>query len=207
MAKEKKKTREKHYAQIHSQIKKLEKRYQKGDLKYKYLYHKVPKLLEDQWIAKYFDLRIEGKKVILYIKPQVWEQETYLDGKSFIKTNIPAEKISATEVVRSYKNLQEIENAFREMKDFLKIRPIFHYTEDRVKAHVFICVLAYLFEKLIGLYCQKANLPHTARGGGLSLLSRVKAIECSLNDHSVTVTNNISEDAKKYIRCCGCSLR
>ena len=195
VAKEKKKTREKHYARIHSEIKRLERRYQKGDLKQKDLYHKVLKLLEDHRMTKYFDPKIEDNKVILYIKSQVWDQETYLDGKFFIKTNIPEEQLSAPEVVQSYKNLQEIENAFREMKDFLKIRPIFHYTEERVKAHVFICVLAYLFEKLVGLYCQRADLPHTARGA-LSLLSRVKAIECSLNGHSVTVTNNIDEEVK-----------
>ena len=114
------------------------------------------------------------------LRSQVWEQETYLDGKFFIKTNLSEEKIFAPEVVQSYKNLQEIENAFQQMKDFLRIRPIFHYTEGRVKAHVFICVLAFLFEKLVGLYCQRADLPHTARGA-LSLLSQVKTIECSQN--------------------------
>lgn len=147
-------------------------------------------------MAKYFDPKIEHDKVILYIRPEVWEQGTYLDGKFFLKTNLSQDELDTAEVVRSYKQLQEVERAFRELKDFLKIRPIFHYTDARVKAHVLICVLAYLLEKMVSLYCQRASLPYSARRA-LSLLSQLKTIECSLNGSSFTVTNRVDEEIHK----------
>ena len=202
MAKEKKKSREKRYSKIRAEVRKLETRFKEGKLDEKQLYHRVHQLLEDNHMAKYFDPGIENKKVLLYIQPELWEVETYLDGKFILKTNLSEEKLSTSEVVRSYKQLQEIERAFRELKDFLKIRPIFHYTDSRVKAHVFICVLAYLLEKLVALQCQRASLPYTARRA-LSLLSQLKTIECRLNGRSVQVTNRINEEIKLILEALG----
>jgi len=198
VAKEKKKTREKRYAKIRTEVTKLEKRFQKGQISQQQLYHRVLRLLEDKYMAKYFDPKIEDSKVILYIRPEVWEQETYLDGKFFLKTNLSDQELDTAEVVRSYKQLQEVERAFRELKDFLKIRPIFHYTEARVKAHVFICVLAYLLEKMVSLYCQRASLPYSARRA-LSLLSQLKAIECKFNGRNIQVANRIDVEVKQIL--------
>jgi len=66
------------------------------------------------------------------------------------------------------------------------------YNDERVKAHVFMCVPAYLFEKLIELQCRRASLRHSG-GRALSLLSRFKAIECKVAGRSVTVTNRVDE--------------
>ena len=111
-------------------------------------------------------------------------------------------ELPTPEVVRSYKELQKVERAFRELKDFLKIRPIFHYTDSRVRAHVFICVLAYLLEKLVGLNCQRASLPYSARRA-LSLLSQLKAIECRLNGQPITMTNRVHEEINKILSALG----
>lgn len=149
-------------------------------------------LLEKKYMAKYFVPKIEEDKVILYIRPEVWEQERYLDGKFFLKPNLDEKKLSSPDVVQSYKQLQEIERAFREIKDFLKLRPIFHYSESRVKAHIFICVLAYLFEKIVHLECQRASLEISGRRA-FSLLSRLKAIECRLEGQTLRMTNRMEK--------------
>ena len=64
-----------------------------------------------------------------------------------IRTSVPEEDLSAQDTVTRYKSLSKVERAFRSMKSIdLKVRPIHHHLEDRVKAHVFICMLAYYVE-------------------------------------------------------------
>ena len=64
-----------------------------------------------------------------------------------IRTSVPPAEMSATAVVKSYKTLSKVEQAFRCCKSMdLKVRPIYHYLENRVKAHVFLCMLAYYVE-------------------------------------------------------------
>ena len=72
------------------------------------------------------------------------EQESRLDGCYIIYTDISADDLTAVEAVESYKSLMQVEQAFRNMKTVeLEIRPIYHKTDDRIKCHVFICMLAY----------------------------------------------------------------
>jgi transposase len=74
-------------------------------------------------------------------------QEEKLDGIYVLRTSEPAERLSAEDTVRSYKSLAEVERAFRCLKGVdLLVRPIRHRTEDRVPAHIFLCVLAYYVE-------------------------------------------------------------
>jgi len=190
VAKEKRGNREKLFKAVQKEVKVLEGRFSRGQLNREQLYHGVMSLLEEKHLKRFFLPRIENGKVILYINTEVWDQERYLDGTFFLKTNLKKEDLSTAEVVKSYKELQQVERSFRELKDFLKIRPIFHYTDQRVRAHVFICVLAYLFEKLIGLLCQRASLDLSPRKA-LWHLSRLKAIECIVGDCRVIVTNQL----------------
>ena len=72
------------------------------------------------------------------------EQEALLDGCYVIFTDVPAEDMAATEAVANYKSLMKVEQAFRNMKTVrLEVRPVYHKTDDRIKCHVFICMLAY----------------------------------------------------------------
>ena len=74
-------------------------------------------------------------------------EEAALDGLYVIRTSVPAEELSAEEVVGAYKGLSHVERAFRCMKTVdLKVRPIHHHLEGRVRAHVFLCALAYYVE-------------------------------------------------------------
>jgi transposase len=74
-------------------------------------------------------------------------QEAALDGLYVIRTNVPPEQLSATETVRAYKRLSATERAFRSFKTVdLHVRPIYHHLAERVRAHVFLCLLAYYVE-------------------------------------------------------------
>ena len=74
-------------------------------------------------------------------------QETALDGIYVIRTTVPAAVLGADEAVRAYKRLSTVERAFRSFKSLdLKVHPIHHRLEDRVRSHVFLCLLAYYVE-------------------------------------------------------------
>jgi hypothetical protein len=73
--------------------------------------------------------------------------EAALDGIYVIRTGLPKKQMSAPDAVRSYKALAQVERAFRSLKTVdLKIRPIHHRLESRVRAHIFLCMLAYYVE-------------------------------------------------------------
>jgi len=74
-------------------------------------------------------------------------EEAALDGFYVIRTSVPAEVLDAEATVRAYKGLSRVERAFRSLKSVdLKVRPIYHHLAGRVRAHVFLCVLAYYVE-------------------------------------------------------------
>ncbi|MEW6049101.1 MAG: hypothetical protein AB1609_21960 [Bacillota bacterium] len=71
------------------------------------------------------------------------EKEAALDGFYVIRTSVPAEALSAQDVVLGYKSLSHVERLIRTIKTVMaRVRPIHHCTEERVRAHIFLCVLA-----------------------------------------------------------------
>ena len=94
-------------------------------------------------VAKHFTLQIaDGSFAYQRISAQI-TTEAALDGLYVIRTTLPARRLGAPAAVRAYKQLKMSEHAFRTMKDTIEIRPIHHHLEDRVRAHVFLCMLAY----------------------------------------------------------------
>jgi hypothetical protein len=72
------------------------------------------------------------------------EQEAMLDGCYVVYTDVSPEDLTAVETVQSYKSLMKVEQAFSNLKTVrLEIRPVFHKTDERIKSHVFICMLSY----------------------------------------------------------------
>jgi len=95
-------------------------------------------------VAKHFRLRIgDGAFSFERTKDEI-EKEAALDGLYVLRTTCGREELGARAVVRAYKQLKGAERAFRTMKSSeLLIRPIYHHLEERVRAHVFLCLLAY----------------------------------------------------------------
>ena len=98
-------------------------------------------------MGKHYKIQIEEDGFHYQRKPDSIEREKKLDGIYVIRTNVQTTTLSSPEVVRSYKQLSVVERAFRSLKTVdLKVRPIHHRLEDRVRAHVFLCMLAYYVE-------------------------------------------------------------
>jgi transposase len=98
-------------------------------------------------MGKHYQIRIEEDGFRYERKADSIEREKKLDGIYVIRTNVPVESMAASDVVRSYKQLSGVERAFRSLKTVdLHVRPIHHRLADRVRAHVFLCMLAYYVE-------------------------------------------------------------
>jgi hypothetical protein len=95
-------------------------------------------------VAKHFELQITDERFAFARKTEQIEAEAALDGIYILRTSVTEDELPAADVVRAYKSLEHVERAFRTLKGpELEIRPVHHRLEDRVRAHVFLCMLAY----------------------------------------------------------------
>jgi hypothetical protein len=98
-------------------------------------------------MRKHFNLSIEETSFSFTRDAVSIAREAALDGIYVIRTSVPAAALPADQAVRNYKRLAEVERAFRSLKSVdLKVRPIHHRLEERVRAHVLLCMLAYYVE-------------------------------------------------------------
>jgi transposase len=107
----------------------------------------VGKIINKYKMAKHFDLDIKNDALSFQRKSDSIAAETALDGIYIIRTSVSTDRMNSADCVRSYKLLVHVERAFRSLKTIdLKIRPIHHRLADRVRAHIFLCMLAYYVE-------------------------------------------------------------
>jgi transposase len=108
---------------------------------------KVGKVINRHKVGKHFAVSIADGQFRFTRRTDAIARETELDGLYVIRTSEPEQALSAQDIVRSYKNLAQVERAFRTLKGMeLRIRPIHHRDEARVRAHIFLCLLAYYVE-------------------------------------------------------------
>lgn len=107
----------------------------------------VGAVLGKRKVGKHFRLEIgDGDFSFTRDQPQI-AQEAALDGIYVLRTSVPAEELAAPQAVLAYKSLARVERAFRCLKTVdLELRPVFHWSAPRVKAHVLLCMLAYHLE-------------------------------------------------------------
>jgi hypothetical protein len=101
------------------------------------------KIINKYKVAKHFTLTIADGAFAYQRKTEQINQEAALDGLYAIRTTLTTDRLGAAAAVRAYKQLKMAERAFGTMKDTIEIRPIHHHLETRVRAHVFLCMLAY----------------------------------------------------------------
>ena len=108
---------------------------------------RVGKVINQYKMAKHFELAIGDNAFTFARKSDGIAAEAALDGIYIIRTSVPPTQMDSAECVRNYKSLANVERAFRSLKTIdLKVRPIHHRTADRVRAHIFLCMLAYYVE-------------------------------------------------------------
>jgi len=98
-------------------------------------------------MKKHFILHIEEDAFSFVRNEASIAKEAALDGFYVVRTSVSAERMDARETVRAYKSLSRVEQVFRSLKSVdLHVRPIYHHLNDRVRAHIFLCMLAYYVE-------------------------------------------------------------
>ena len=108
---------------------------------------RVGRIINRFHMAKHFELSITDTALTWTRKTDAIAAEAALDGLYVIRTSLSADQLDAAATVAAYKSLANVERAFRSMKTIdLHVRPVFHYNAERVRAHVFLCMLAYYVE-------------------------------------------------------------
>ena len=108
---------------------------------------RVGKVVGQYKMAKHFDLDIQDDAFGYRRKPESIAAEAALDGLYVVRTSLAETQLDAEGAARAYKRLSAVERAFRSLKTVdLKVRPVFHHAANRVRAHVFLCMLAYYVE-------------------------------------------------------------
>ena len=109
---------------------------------------RVGRVVNRYAMAKHFQLSIGEQRFSYSRKQTSIEEEAALDGLYVLRTNVPSEQLDTAAVVLAYKSLAQVEQAFRHFKlSDLEVRPIYHYTETRVRAHLLLCLLAYWVQR------------------------------------------------------------
>lgn len=108
---------------------------------------RVGRVIDHYKMGKHFELSITDSSFAWTRKAEQVRQEAALDGLYVVRTSVPAQDLPAEAAVTAYKGLAVVERAFRSLKTVdLQVRPVFHWNAQRVRAHVFLCMLAYYVE-------------------------------------------------------------
>lgn len=108
---------------------------------------RVGKVIGQYKMEKHFELTITDDSLTYTRRAENITAEALLDGLYVVRTSVVAEAMNADRVVWTYKSLSRVERAFRSMKTVdLQLRPIYHHKDDRIRSHVFVCMLAYYVE-------------------------------------------------------------
>ncbi|MBW2641926.1 MAG: IS1634 family transposase [Deltaproteobacteria bacterium] len=134
-----------HIESINRQLAKLSQKVDKGRLHGQdKIGVRVGKVINKYKVGKHFELDIRDNDFSFKINRDKVKKEAALDGIYIVRTSLSKDRMDADETVRSYKLLSQAERAFRSFKTVdLMVRPIRHRLEDRVRAHIFLCMLAY----------------------------------------------------------------
>jgi transposase len=137
-----------HRDKIDHQLERVRQRIGRGQLHGKdKIGVRVGKVVNKHKVGKHIKLDIGDNSFEFEIKEKKVAAEAALDGIYVIRTSLSKQRMNAEDTVRSYKLLTQVERAFRTFKSVdLKVRPIYHHLEDRVRAHIFMCMLAYYVE-------------------------------------------------------------
>lgn len=109
---------------------------------------RVGRVINKYQMAKHFTWTITDSSFSCARNEQSIGEEAALDGLYVLRTNVPGEQLDTAGVVLAYKSLAHVEQAFRHFKlSDLEVRPIYHYTEPRVRAHLLLCMLAYWVQR------------------------------------------------------------
>ena len=172
--------REKAMLKVRSELEALQQRVAQGRLKAaEKIGAAAARVLARNHGTRYYDWRLQDGKFEYFEHPVNLAQEKEIEGKYLIQTEEP--NFSALDAVAIYKELSEVERAFRGLKDVIEMRPVYHQKPHRVKAHVFVASLAFLLNRALEKKLKSAQIDISSEEAW-QLLKTVRVVEIDLGD-------------------------
>lgn len=165
-------------ARVRTQLAALERRVATGKLKEPAAIGAAAARILTRWHGhRYYDWTYTDGRFRFFEHPVNLAREHAYEGKYVIQTEEP--HLTAVEAVTIYKDLSEVERAFANLKDVIELRPIFHRTDARVEAHIFVAALAFLLHRMIEKKLKAAGLDLSATEA-LHVLRTVRVVDLAL---------------------------
>jgi transposase len=157
------------------------------------VYDRIRDYLRDRYLLGLYDVELAGESLSVKKNRKALAWEGTIDGVLMLETTdleLPAE-----EIVKRYKELAEIERGWRTLKSSLLLRPVYHWTEPRIRAHIFICVLALQLERWM-----RNRLRPVSVKKALQLLQQIKVGELTVNGKAVSMATRLTTEQKEILR-------
>jgi hypothetical protein len=169
------------------------------------------RILRDSGVARCFSTHIRaGAFSFDYDQGALHYEEDLLAGRYVLSTSLGLDQASTSDIVRHYRSLQNVERRFRVLKDFLALRPVYHFTESRVRGHVAVCVLAATIEAVMGkdLATAKVNDPDIqtqpiSPRRALAELDRIRRATVDAGARSIRLVTRRNGLQAQILKACG----
>ena len=165
-------------------------------------------------VGRLFDLEIGPGRFVYHYNQEAQAYEKLLAGRYVLTTSLTPAQANTSEIVACYRQLQTVETRFRVLKDFLRLRPVRHWTEKRVRGHVAVCVYAALMETLINHALTAGDVrdpdlehQHLTAARALQQLNRVRRVELTTNNHRITITTRRTPLQTRVLAAIGADTR
>jgi transposase len=157
----------------------------------------VERALQKHRGYRYYAWELKDGKLEISEHPVNLPREKKYEGKYLIQTDQP--ELTAEDAVEHYKDLNEVERGFRSLKDPLGMRPIWHHSARRVKAHIFVAALSFLMERMLERTLREARLPLSAQAA-LSSLETIRHVQFRIDGKLRSGTTPGSSRARQVLK-------
>jgi transposase len=188
--------REKAMQRVHGQLRALERRVKAGKVKdAAKIGASAARILTRSHGYRYYDWQYKDGEFRFFEHPVNLPREKAFEGKYLIQSEETS--ITPVEAVAIYKELSEVERAFANLKDVIEMRPIYHQTDSRVLAHIFVAALAFLIHRAIEKKLKAAGLDLSSTEA-LQTLRSVRVVDLTIGDnqHKRSVTHGTERAAR-----------
>jgi transposase len=172
--------RERSMQRTREALEKLKERISKGHLKTpEKIGEAAARILARNHGHRYYGWELKKEVFEFFEHPVYLKRERAYEGKYVIQTE--ERNLSPVEAVRAYKELSDVERGFREMKDIIEMRPIFHRKKERVQAHIFVAALAFLLDRALEKKLKAAHVQMSSPQA-LEALATVHVVDIKVDD-------------------------
>jgi len=156
-------------------------------------YDRIRDYLRDHKMLRWYQVKLVDTTLTVQKNRQALNWESVIDGVLLLETSDMT--IPAQDIVKHYKELAEVERGWRSMKSTLQLRPVYHWTEQRIRAHIFICVIALQMERWMRNKLQTISVPKA-----LQALQQIKIGEFNSGEKTVLMPTLLTSEHKEILK-------